>query len=130
VQAGGRVLLFADPMLTWDSAFPVGDRRRPQDVALLSPILGRWGLELRFDDAQPGGLRESAGLPVNLPGQLVPKAGGIGRCRIGPAGLVAECVVGNGRVTVVADAALLEPRENPGEESAALESLLVRAFAD
>ena len=48
VAAGGRLLLFADPALTEDSAFAIGDRRRPQDVVLLSPILARWGLELEL----------------------------------------------------------------------------------
>ncbi|MBA4355260.1 MAG: ABC transporter [Novosphingobium sp.] len=111
VRAGGRLLLFADPMLTEESAFALGDRRRPQDVVLISPILGRWGLELRFDDQQPGGLRESAGeaMPVNLSGQLASRAGGVdSRCTIGPQALIARCKVGKGRVLIVADAALLE----------------------
>ena len=130
VRGGGRVLLFADPMLTWDSAFPVRDRRRPQDVALLSPILARWGLDLRFDERQPAGLREIAGsaLPVNLAGAFALRPGGVARCRITDAGLVAQCRIGAGRAVIVADSALLEPGENAGAGAAALDSLMDRAF--
>jgi hypothetical protein len=35
VRAGGRVLLFADPMLTAESRFALGDSRHPQDIVLL-----------------------------------------------------------------------------------------------
>jgi hypothetical protein len=52
VRAGGHVLLFADPMLMGESGFALGDKRRPQDVVLLSPILARWGN--RFRSILPG----------------------------------------------------------------------------
>src|SRR5688500_18207995 len=55
VRGGGRLLLFADPMLTGESRFAIGDRRRPQDVILLSPILDHWGLAVAFDDDRPAG---------------------------------------------------------------------------
>lgn len=120
VRRGGRLLLFADPMLTEDSAYSIGDRRRPQDIVLLSPILSRWGLRLEFDDRQPAGeqLTDFAGepMPVNLPGQLVivdPKQG----CTLLGAGLAARCRIGKGRVLVLADAALLEQERGPGPES-------------
>ncbi|MCW1381268.1 GldG family protein [Novosphingobium sp. KCTC 2891] len=132
VRGGGRLLLFADPMLTWESAFALGDRRRPQDVVLLSPILAHWGLELRFDEDQPPGLREIEGstLPVNLAGHFALRAGGAegSRCRIVEAGFVADCAIGNGRALVVADAALLEPGDSAGSRKAALDGLLDRAF--
>ena len=72
--SGGLLLLFADPLLTGESRYAIGDRRRPQDVALLSPILAHWGLELRFaeqPDAAPQ-LRAlgDLALPVEQPGQL------------------------------------------------------------
>lgn len=138
VADGGRVLLFADPALTADSRFAIGDRRRHQDVVMLSPILGRWGLELAFYEGQELGEREApmpagAGLPVNLPGKLEPKAGGRrdARCEIEAAGWVAECAVSRGRAVIVADAALFE---DPGEGAAldarraALAALLADAF--
>lgn len=115
VRAGGRVLLFADPMLTAHSIFALGDARRPQDMAMLSPILGRWGLLLEFDEAQKPGerlaeLREGA-VPVNLPGRFrTPQKAGkeAVRCSLEAAGLMADCRVGSGRVVALADAALLE----------------------
>lgn len=132
VRTGGHVLLFADPMLTQDSAFALGDRRRPQDVVLISPILARWGLGLTFGEDQPAGLRESAGegLPVNLPGAFTVVTGGHDAvCRIGQNGLVARCDVGKGRAVVVADAALLESGEGGTARISGLKRLLDDAFA-
>jgi len=130
VRGGGHVLLFADPMATRESAFPPGDRRRPQDVALLSPILSHWGLDLMFDEAQPAGLREIAGsgIPVNLPGRLVLRAGAHS-CRVEQAGLIAECRMGAGKALIVADSALFDGAGDEGRNSAVLRALTDRAFA-
>lgn len=131
VRSGGRLLLFADPMLTEDSAFSLGDRRRPQDVVLLSPILKRWGLELGFDEAQPVGLRESAGeaLPVHLAGQWAPKTGGYDAdCRIGSDALVARCTIGEGQAILIADAAILEAQDNGKARAERLDMLIIEAF--
>lgn len=121
VREGGHALIFADPMLTAHSRFGIGDRRRPQDVVLLSPILARWGLEMRFDFDQPGGERTigtgSAPLPVNLHGTLHPIEGfttGGERCRIAHERVFAQCSIGRGAATVIADAAVLE---ETGEDS-------------
>jgi hypothetical protein len=133
LRGGGRLLLFADPMLTEDSAFSLGDRRRPQDVVLLSPILARWGLTLHFDDQQPPGERESAGerLPVNLPGAFLRTTGGHdAACAIGQNGLVARCRVGKGRAVLVADAALLEREATGDARISALRRLFDEAAAD
>ncbi|MBF9152438.1 ABC transporter [Novosphingobium jiangmenense] len=132
VRQGGHVLMFADPMLTQESAFALGDRRRPQDVALVSPILARWGLELQFDESQPGGLRESAGegLPINLAGAFRAIPGGHeARCTIADGGLIARCGIGKGRATLVADAALLEPEADGNTRAEQLEALLEEALA-
>ena len=111
VRTGGRLLLFADPMMTGESRFHVGDRRRPQDVALLSPILARWGLEMHFDTSQPDGPQVvdhmGVSLPVNLRGKL-DRAGGAQNCRIPGDGLLAHCSIGEGQVLLVADAAMLD----------------------
>lgn len=110
VRGGGRVLLFADPLLTAHSAYALGDPRRPQDVVLLSPILTRWGLELRFDEAQPAGEHSvewlGENLPVDLPGHFAVK--NPAACRTEAGGLVARCRIGAGRVLAVGDAALLD----------------------
>jgi hypothetical protein len=132
VRAGGRVLLFADPMLTARSPFALGDKRRPQDIVLLSPILARWGLALQFDEGQPFGTRDVALLggqvPVNLPGRFA--IHGAPTCRLLAAGLAARCRIGSGEVLAIADAALLEDGTSgdQAQRRAMLERIL-RAFA-
>jgi hypothetical protein len=130
VRGGGRLLLFADPMLTAPSRFAIGDPRRPQDIALLSPLLAHWGLSLRYDEAQPLGLREIAGsdLLVNLAGSWAKLPGGEADCRIEQAGLVANCRIGAGRALLVADAALFEAADDPSERANLLRNLGLRAF--
>ncbi|WP_395393983.1 DUF4350 domain-containing protein [Novosphingobium sp. BL-8A] len=137
VRAGGRLLLFVDPMLTQPSRYPLGDPRRPQDMAMLSPILAHWGLELRFDPSEKPGERMvplgEGSLPVNLPGRFrllgiygdgtsdrgnggmvgMPAASGKsgdgnGSCSLESAEILADCRIGRGRVLAVADAALFE----------------------
>lgn len=134
VRDGGRVLVFADPFLTDESRFSIGDRRRPQDVILLSPILRRWGLDLQFDpdaaDAERTVAFKGARVPVNLAGQLVAtKPSAPSDCSIMAEGLVARCSVGSGVVTVVADAALLERARDPGSRPV-LTQIVAGAFAD
>jgi len=129
VRAGGRVLLFADPLLTGESRFPIGDRRRPQDVILLSPILAHWGLRLEFDDGQPNGFTLAAGeapIPVNLPGRFLAD----GDCAAESGGVLARCAIGRGRVLVLADAALLDLYQPHPAAPAALDWLLEQGFGD
>jgi hypothetical protein len=133
VRAGGRLLLFADPLLTAESQYSLGDPRRPQDVVLLSPLLRHWGLELRFDpagaDAQ--GMREIAGgvLPYDQPGQLV-LADGDTACQLQASEMMAECTIGEGRVVIVADAAVLDPYHPDTDAPAALLALVALTFGD
>lgn len=115
VRDGGRLLLFADPMMTGDSRFGVGDRRRPQDVALLSPILAHWGLELAFDSGQDEGLHDADHfgdpLPVNMRGQwsyVTAEPGTARECNIPGDALLAHCRIGAGQALLVADAAMLD----------------------
>lgn len=135
VRAGGRLLLFADPMLTQGSVFALGDKRRPEGTVLLSPILARWGLTLHFDDAQAAGPQEvevfGQAVPVDLPGTFR-LSQGEGNCRLYAGGLVAECSVGKGKVLAVADAALLEPQPSgdAGERAAILGTFLARTARD
>jgi hypothetical protein len=131
VRAGGKLLLFADPMLTGESRFAIGDRRRPQDVILLSPILNHWGLALEFDDDRAPGYAvlstSGAPLPVNLPGSLRPKEGA--GCAILIADVLAECGIGKGRAVVMADAALLDLHEAHPDAAAALNWLTAESFS-
>lgn len=127
VRGGGRLLLFADPMLTAHSIFPLGDPRRPQAIAMVDALLAHWGLDLGYDDeAAEGEKVVRAGgidLPVNLPGSL--KASGK-RCTVDGSGLIATCRVGQGLAVVVADAALFESEgpEAPEPRKSALFALL------
>lgn len=132
VRAGGRLLLFADPMMTGESRFALGDRRRPQDVSLLSPILAHWGLELQFDEAQNASISTPEVLgqayPVNLPGRLVSLPGG--ECVIEADGLVTSCALGLGEAIIVADAAILDfAGPYTGAESG-LMRIMAHIFAD
>ncbi len=129
VRGGGRLLLFADPVLTSESQFALGDPRRPAGTVLLDPILAHWGLVLRTKAATG----ESAGtpFPVDAPGEFAALAGVPQECRIEVAGLIADCRIGKGSALIVADAALLDPAD--GAEAAiraqALRLLMQRAFA-
>lgn len=134
VAGGGRLLLFADPALTAATTFALGDRRRPQDIVLLSPILARWGLRLEFDAEQAAGERavawdDGVAIPVDLPGSFVVIAAGRpdATCRIEAEALLADCRIGRGRVLAVADAALFDPADEPARRSA-LDVLMARAF--
>lgn len=140
VREGGKVLLFADPMMTGHSRFGLGDRRRPQDVALLSPILTHWGLDLVFDESAAPGLQwHDAGgwnLPVNLPGQL--HLADAGTCGAEPAPgavspaasaiLIARCSLGQGEALIVADGAILDAEGPHLHAEAGLAALLAAIF--
>ena len=111
VRAGGHVLLFADPLATLHSQFALGDRRRPQDMAMLSPILARWGLAMTFDQEQDAGPQTGDAfgvtLPTNLRGELK-RGSGSSTCDLSNGGLAARCTIGEGSVLVVADSALFD----------------------
>lgn len=133
VRDGGRLLLLADPMLTAHSDYALGDARAPQPVALLSPILARWGLELAFDPAQSPDARVSEAelaIPVRMAGSLrLTGKGHESTCRLDENGLIARCEIGRGEVTVVADAALVEDVDHQPEGGPeALDRLLDAAF--
>lgn len=130
VRGGGQLLLIADPALTAHSDFALADPRRPQAVALLSPILSHWGLTLRFDDRQQMGeaSREVMGVavPVNLPGHFATE--GQANCKLWGDGLAVTCAIGRGRVVALADAALLERDDPGGARAKAFGWLLEAAF--
>jgi hypothetical protein len=139
LREGGRALILADPMLTEHSQFALGDKRRPQDIAMLDPLLARWGLSLQFDPDQERGVRPVTLAPpvegiivVDLPGKLIDakNPAKAADCGIASEGLVAICQVGKGQAIILADAALLqrERAEEPGY-SAGLQVLLDAAFA-
>ena len=130
VRDGGKLLLFADPMLTGESRFAIGDRRRPQDVILLSPILVHWGLDLQFDDSFDREVTaipvSDVQVPVDLPGTFVGREGEED-CAI-RARVLADCTIGRGRAVILADAALLDLRDAHPDAPAALDWLLAESF--
>lgn len=131
VRAGGQLLLLADPMYTGHSPFALGDPRRPQAIAMLSPLLDHWGLRLDFDEKQAGGERSASAMglavPVDLPGRFSIVRGS--DCRLWDQGLVATCAIGKGRVYAFADAAVIDPDADDSVHAKALSGLLDAAFA-
>ena len=137
VQNGGRLLLVLDPMLTEHSEFAIGDARRPADVALVPPLLARWGLAMKYDEAQPQEPRTVAfagsALPLHLAGTLS-KTGDTGQaqCETQAGGAAASCSVGSGTALLIADAALFEHGQAASADtvSAILKSAFERAESD
>lgn len=113
VRGGGRILILADPRLSWSSPFPPGDARRPPAESLLHPLLRHWGLSLEpgaggVSDERVGGRRlrlESAGRFASTDPA----------CRVASP-FMARCRIGQGAALLVADSDLLADRLwAPGE---------------
>ncbi len=131
LRGGGHLLLLADPALTEESRFAIGDPRRPQAVVLLSPILTRWGLDLRFDDAQPFGETPfdvmGTPVPANLAGRWALQ--GQQNCRTWGEGIAVTCAIGKGRLVALADAEVLNAEPGDGARGKGFAALLDMAFA-
>jgi len=131
VRRGGHLLLFADPMMTGHSRFALGDRRRPQDVTLLSPILDHWGLKMDFDPGERPGIAvvEAANLqiPVNLRGHFE-QVGEPENCILAADATLAHCAIGKGTATILADAAVLDLHAPDPRAPVALRGLVNLAF--
>lgn len=109
VRAGGRAVVLADPLLRWPSALPLGDRRRPPVVSMLSPLLRHWGVDL----LPPNSIGEqrqftSRGLLTTFAASGFQPISS--QCRTEARQLIARCVAGKGTVILVADADLLDDR--------------------
>ena len=131
VRGGGKLLLFADPLMTGHSQFGLGDRRRPQDTVLLSPILAHWGLELHFDEIGDDAGSPAFGgfpLPVEWPGRFALRDEGERDCSLESDSVVASCRIGEGYALLVADAAILNLEGAPDEAEAAFYRLLSTAM--
>jgi ABC-type uncharacterized transport system len=108
LRAGGSAVVFADPLLNWPSRYPLGDARRAPPITLLDPLFAHWGLTL---DGGSDGRQEERMLGKTLIATM-----GAGRwtgkaCEIEPDGLVARCAIGKGQAILVADADLLNIRQ-------------------
>jgi len=117
ISAGGRALIFADPLLVWPGDLPPGDPRRAPLTSLLDPLLAHWGL--RLEPAAP----EARGIERRMLGTghvvILARASrftSISRgarqthCRLTEGGLMALCRAGRGQVRLIADADLLDER--------------------
>ena len=104
VRGGGRLLLFADPMLEWPSERPVGDPLRPPPIFMDTGLLAHWGLRLDAPEERGAVRKELGGFDVITasPGRL------FGKCEISEDRMVARCTLGKGRATIVADADILD----------------------
>jgi hypothetical protein len=120
VRRGGRVLLFADPMLEWPSARPLGDPLRPAPMFMDTGLLKHWGLRLDAPDRRGPQQRLLGGYRVLTvsPGAL------FGSCGISADRLVARCRIGKGEAIVVADADLLDVQDLGPGASQNLEAVL------
>lgn len=104
VRGGGRLLLFADPMLEWPSDKPLGDLTRAPAMFADTGLLAHWGLRLDAPDR-----RGPAERTIGPHEVLTVSPGAVaGKCAVEEGGLVARCAIGRGQAVVVADADLLD----------------------
>lgn len=113
VRSGGRLLIFADPALAWESSYPLGDKRRPLFTSLLSPLFSHWGVELvlPMDQSAASEIHKFGTLSVRMPtlGAWQKRATTDGAvCRITLHHIIADCKIGKGRAILVADADVLD----------------------
>ena len=126
VRGGGRLLLLADPRLTWPSDLPLGDPQRPPYAFSDTGLLAHWGLR---SESPAVGASGTARFPVagrevesDSAGRLSRSAG---PCRVAVDERSADCRIGRGRALVVADADFLRMRGG-AEASVALLGTLIR----
>lgn len=111
VRAGGQALILADPLLRWPSSLPLGDRRRPPAVSLLTPLIAHWGLRLLPPSLPPKEIRRFLPDGRLVTGYAVSGFESAGSaCDVEAEGLLARCALGRGAASLVADADLLDDR--------------------
>lgn len=126
VRAGGRVLLLADPALDWPSERPLGDRLRPPPGFADTGLLTHWGVALS-PPIRRGPMVETVGdrqISFSSPGQLSSK-----QCAIDGGATIARCAIGRGRVTIIADADLLNADESGAGAAANLDFVMAELAA-
>lgn len=129
VRGGGQAVFFADPDLVWPVSYAVGDSRAPPQSTLLDPLFTHWALTLEGQRGVPARVAaQIAGERVTLvnPGRWRAKDR---NCVISDQQFIAVCQLGKGRVILLADADIADPRlwSESGEGNFRLiESLLER----
>ena len=138
VRGGGKLLLVLDPMLVGEYEVMLGDPRHPTVSAVIPPVVERWGYRITFDDAQSDKARlvtwDGLELPVVLAGAFVHAEPPDGVTLRKPQSLFADRALahfpwGEGQVTILADAALFEPREGNDTAEATILALFSKAFS-
>jgi hypothetical protein len=112
VRAGGRALILADPDMLWPTKSHYGGSGMPPPSTLLDPLFRYWGLELEGLRQNPRlSFGEIFGERVALvnPGKWT-AAKAQRSCQIESGGLIAQCDLGKGKVILVADADIADPR--------------------
>ncbi len=132
VRGGGQLLIALDPMLTGEYEVVFGDPRRPVGTALIPPVIERWGLAISFDEGQGEGVRSAtiAGgqIPLHMAGVISILDPAASSCELQGERTIAACDIGEGSVTVLADAAIFEHQELAGEEGSTLSALLAQTL--
>lgn len=134
VRKGGRLLLVLDPLLTGEYEVPLGSPERPVDSALIPPVVTRWGLAVsvkehaRYEDGFFEVPLGDTKLVVGHPGTISIVDPDAADCLLLADAVIAQCKVGKGRVTLLADAAVFETRKFAGENGEELLALLRFAF--
>lgn len=138
VRAGGELLLVLDPMLSAEYSLPIGDPRLPTIAVLIPPVVERWGLKIGFDDENTHGVEavgykggDGKGRIVlrSMAGEVTVASGGRPDCDFMAEQMIAQCRVGEGRVTLVADAASFEFSLDQFEEDVADRSPMIDLMA-
>ncbi|WP_309610532.1 DUF4350 domain-containing protein [Sphingomonas sp.] len=126
VRAGGRVMLLADPALEWPSERPLGDRLRPPPGFADTGLLAHWGVALSPPIRRGLVVQTADGRQVAYfsPGQLSST-----RCALDGGATIARCSIVRGRVTIVADADLLNLDESGAEGMANLDFVMAELAA-
>ena len=115
VREGGRMVLFADSGLAWESRKALGDPSRPPFTYPDTGLLQHWGLRLQDPATEGAEPRVIAGREVQTvaPGSIKRAAG---NCEVDAAGFVARCRLGRGTAVVIADADLVQVGQTGGAE--------------
>lgn len=128
VRSGGRALLLADPALEWPSERPLGDLLRPPAAFADTGLLGHWGLKLQPPQAAGPASRQVEGRELRTisAGRLVATSPA---CTTTAEGLIARCRIGQGEVTIIADADFVNPQASEGADPDVNLGLLLEELA-
>ncbi len=131
VRDGGRVVVLADPELSWEQGAPIGSRSRAPAQSMLAPLYEHWGLMLNADKtgdvivdtvffAQGAGLLTPGRWSFQGKGSFEGKG-----CVLTSDNRLADCHIGKGRVILIADADFVNPALWPDAEDDNLSALRV-----